>query len=63
MKKYVFSHISFFDNILTSKVVESDLDVLTVATEEFAGRQDLILLVKVLKILMILSALHLIAMQ
>lgn len=37
MKKYVFSHISFFDNIMTSKVIESDLSDLEVATQEFAG--------------------------
>lgn len=37
MKKYVFSHISFFDNVMTSKVIESDLDELTVATKEFTG--------------------------
>ncbi len=36
MKKYVFSHISFFDNIMDSKVIESDLDALQVATQEFA---------------------------
>lgn len=35
MKKYVFSHISFVDNIMTSKVIESDLDALSVATQEF----------------------------
>ncbi len=37
MKKYVFSHISFFDNIMTSKVIESDLDIVSIGIKEFAG--------------------------
>lgn len=34
MKKYVFSHISLFDNVLTSKVIESTLPMLTIAMQE-----------------------------
>ena len=37
MKKYVFSHISFFDNVLTSKVILSDLDAFHVAHNEFCN--------------------------
>lgn len=37
-KKYVFSHVSLFDNVLTSKVVESTLPILTVAMLEFQGK-------------------------
>jgi hypothetical protein len=38
MKKYVFSHISFFDNVLTSKVVASDLSALEVAIQELVNQ-------------------------
>jgi len=38
MKKYVFSYINFFDNVLTSKVIESDLDAFHVAFKEFCDR-------------------------
>lgn len=37
MKKYVFSFINFFDNMLTSKVIESTLPILTVAIQEIGG--------------------------
>lgn len=36
-KKYVFSFINFFDNVMTSKVVESTLPILTVAIQEIGG--------------------------
>lgn len=38
MKKYVFSFISFHDNELTSKVIESDLDITTVALNELQAK-------------------------
>ena len=39
MKKYVFSYISFFDNVLTSQVITcEDLDALTVAAAALQGK-------------------------
>lgn len=34
MKKYVFSFISFMDNIMTSKIIQSEKDMLEVAIDE-----------------------------
>lgn len=38
MKKYVFSFINFHDNDLTSKVIESDLDMTAVVINELEAR-------------------------
>ena len=34
-KRYVFSYINFYDNTLSSEIVESDQDILYVAKERF----------------------------
>lgn len=38
MKTYVFSFISFFDNVMTSKIIESSEDPVTLVQEELTEK-------------------------